>query len=162
MIGQIIDCSAMFGRRYIINRYADDGLTIPTPPNRRSIRIQYMMASGTVWQPKPVRKSLLQRIRKIIRVIGVVALVTAAAPAIANDQQVLGGSYVTHVNRPVSITIVKTESELREVCNLEFDKSLYGCASSTSGVGRCVVYIRRDRLAWLYHELQHCAGVRHE
>ena len=93
--------------------------------------------------------------------IGIVLLLAMCSRAMAAEQ-IIGGSHVTHINRPVSITIVKTEAELRDLCRLNIDKSLYGCASEPNGKGRCVVYIRRDRLAWLYHELQHCAGVRHE
>lgn len=37
----------------------------------------------------------------------------------------------------------------------------YGLAYAASGSGVCMVYIRRDKLQYLWHELDHCRGEEH-
>ena len=64
---QIIDLSLPLGREFIKNRYGDDGLTIPAPPNKRPLHIQFMIATGSLWRPRQVRKSLARRLLSMVR-----------------------------------------------------------------------------------------------
>jgi hypothetical protein len=87
------------------------------------------------------------------------ALLTAR-PAGANDELMIGGNFALSVNRPISVLVVADAAEL---CRQDgYEGELYGCAKNAFGKGRCVIYIRPDKMEYLYHELQHCAGLDHK
>lgn len=88
------------------------------------------------------------------------ALLLTTCIARANDELMIGGNFALSVNRQISVLVVANAAEL---CRQDgYEGELYGCAKNAFGKGRCVIYIRPDKLEYLYHELQHCAGLEHE
>lgn len=78
-----------------------------------------------------------------------------SSAAKANDDLLLQGQTVTHLSRPVSVAVT---DQLPQNCDT---RDAYACAVNAYGQGRCAVFIRPDKLEYLYHELQHCAGLTH-
>ena len=69
----------------------------------------------------------------------------------ANYDAVLQGDAIIYLNRPVIVEVVPTLPNNR-----------FAEAGQADGAGTCIIRIRRDKLWTLYHELQHCAGVKHK
>lgn len=86
-------------------------------------------------------------------------LLLVSCSAKANDQLMLHGNFALSTSRPISILVVPNAQEL---CAQDgVDSEIYGCAKNAFGKGRCVIYIRPDKLEYLYHEMQHCARLEH-
>jgi hypothetical protein len=94
-----------------------------------------------------------------IALVLIVLLLTTCS-AKANDELVLNGKSSVHLTRTISVVIVDKVPDGYAAAGSPSD--LYAVAKNADGAGRCVVFIRRDKLAYLYHELQHCAGESHE
>ena len=101
--------------------------------------------------------SVYARLKKLgvkIRTLALaVAMLTGAAQA--NDDLILQDIRVISLNRPISVVVT---DDLPQNCD---HPSPYACASNAYGKGRCTIWIKPERLAWLYHDLQHCAGITH-
>lgn len=83
-------------------------------------------------------------------------LCLTGAPALANDDLMLQGKRQVNLNRPVTVIVV---DELPSVCGGGGDE--YACASAAYKAGRCIVWVKPNKLEYVFHELQHCAGVTH-
>ena len=92
-------------------------------------------------------------------IIMIILIMVFARPAKANDDLILQGQMQLNLNRPISVVVT---DDVRSACGDYESPDLYACAKNHDGKGRCIVFIRPDRLAWLYHEQQHCAGLEHE
>lgn len=98
-----------------------------------------------------------------------VLLCLLASPAQANSDLILQDIRQLNLNRPISVVVTENAytfcTALQEVDHRNGERTthqdVYACASAAYGQGRCTVWIRPDRLAYLYHELQHCAGITH-
>lgn len=82
------------------------------------------------------------------------ALVLMAVSALANDQLILQGVNQVNLNRPISVVVTDKMPD-NKGCHA------YACAVGSYGSGRCIVYVRPDKMEYLYHELQHCSGMTH-
>lgn len=107
----------------------------------------------------------LFKARRVVLVVltfwlAVFAVFALTRCAKANDDLVLNGKIELHLTRAISVVIVDTVPSGYAAAGSPSD--LYGVAVNAYGQGRCIVYVRRDKLAYLFHELQHCAGERHE
>ena len=91
--------------------------------------------------------------------LAVLLLVASCAIAYANDDLVLHGKHAINITRPVSVVVVDT---LPPACGRADDAENYACAVGAFGPGRCIVFVRRDKLEYVYHELQHCGGESHD
>lgn len=87
-----------------------------------------------------------------------IAAILFSLPAMANDDLILNGKTELNLNRAISIQVVK---ELPDIEGCGKSES-YACAVNAFGKGRCIIYIKPDKLEFLYHELQHCGGERHD
>lgn len=79
--------------------------------------------------------------------------------ATANYDLILQGQMQVNLNRPISIVVVDEIPPGIVAAGSPYD--LYGAAANAYGQGRCTVFIRKDKLEYLYHEIQHCAGITH-
>lgn len=90
-----------------------------------------------------------------MRLLLIALLVTSPALAdTGNTDLFLQGKREVHLSRPISVVVT---DDLPAIC----DQTAYACAPNAYGKGRCIVYIRPDKLQFIFHELQHCSGLTH-
>lgn len=75
--------------------------------------------------------------------------------ASANTDLVLQNKITVNIYRPVSVVVT---DDLPKQCDHADE---YACAVGAYGSGRCIIFIRPDKMQFLYHEIQHCSGVTH-
>jgi len=75
--------------------------------------------------------------------------------ASANTDLLLQNKLTVNIYRPVSVVVT---DDLPKPCN---NADEYACAVGAYGRGRCIIFIRPDKMQFLYHEIQHCSGVTH-
>jgi len=75
--------------------------------------------------------------------------------ASANTDLVLQNKLTMNLDRPISVVIT---DDLPEPCDRADE---YACAVGAYGNGRCIIFIKPDKMQFLYHEIQHCAGIQH-
>lgn len=87
----------------------------------------------------------------------IIGLFLLAWPAYANNELVLQQQQHVNLTRPISVVLTEKAASL---CGQD---EAYGCAKfAFEPQARCVIYLHPARLQYLYHELQHCAGLTHE
>jgi len=84
-----------------------------------------------------------------------ILMLLAPLNAIANTDLVLQGKTTVNLDRPISVVITE---ELPQSCGRADE---YACAVGAYGAGRCIIFIKPEKLVFLFHEIQHCAGIQH-
>lgn len=75
----------------------------------------------------------------------------AVSPASANDDLLLDNQRIVSLDRRIVVQVVDSLPD-----------GIYAQAQGAYIEGNvCVIRIRKDRLEYLFHEIQHCAGHRH-
>ena len=83
-------------------------------------------------------------------------ILVTAQPAIANSDLVLQDKRILLIDRPVAVVVTEQAAQF---CDGRGE--VFACAKNAYGSGRCIVYIRPDKMQFLYHEIQHCQHTQH-